>query len=140
MNKKITFLILALLLALIGYPIIHRCKEGFASLTPGKFPVAVSEPILFNDYPTKDVMGLSSNTSETNYPYYPVFGFSYGQYTNNVRYWATPDNGQCSRAEMCGTLYKDKDVNITKTPNPIPFSSPDIRVNFYGSEPLICPN
>ena len=84
-------------------------------------------------------MGVSLNNSETNYTFYPVFGSSYGQYTNNVRYWATPDNGLCSRAEFCGGIYKNKDIKPIKTPNPIPFSSPDVRVNFYGSHPLECP-
>ena len=138
-NKQMTFLILALLFTLISFPIIHKCKEGFVSLTPGKFPVSVSEPILFGDYPTKDNMGLSMNNYEDNYPAYPVFGFSYGQFTNNVRYWATPDNGQCAPAELCNGLYNEKNVNIEKTPNPIPFSSPEVRVNFYGSHPLVCP-
>ena len=138
-NKQMTFLILALLFALISFPIIHKCKEGFASLTPGKFPVSVSEPILFGDYPTKENMGLSMNTYEDNYPSYPVFGFSYGQYTNNVRYWSTPDNGQCAPAELCNGLYNEKDVKTAKTPNPVPFSSPQVRVNFYGSHPQECP-
>jgi hypothetical protein len=139
-NKQIIFLILALLFALISFPIINNYKEGFNSLSPGEYPVTVSEPILFNDYPTKDAMGVSSNTSEINSLYYPVFGSSYGQYTNNIRYWDTPDNGLCSRAEMCGGLYKNKDIKTSKTPNPIPFSSSTVRVNFYGSDPLICPN
>ena len=65
-NKQMTFLILALLFALISFPIIHKCKEGFTSLTPGQFPVSVSEPILFGDYPTKDNMGISMNTYEDN--------------------------------------------------------------------------
>jgi hypothetical protein len=139
-NKQMTFLILALLFALISFPIIHKCKEGFTSLTPGQFPVSVSEPILFGDYPTKDNMGISMNTYEDNYPAYPVFGASYGQYTNNVRYWATPDNGQCAPAQLCNGLYNEKqNLNIEKTPNPIPFSSPEVRVNFYGSHPQTCP-
>jgi len=138
-NKQMAFLILALLFALISFPIIHKCKEGFASLTPGKFPVSVSEPILFGDYPTKENMGISMNSYEDNYPYYPVFGASYGQYTNNVRYWSTPDNGQCAPAELCNGLYNEKDVKTVKTPNPVPFSSPKVRVNFYGSHPQECP-
>ena len=138
-NKQMTFLILALLFALISIPIIYKCKEGFVSLTPGNFPVSVSEPILFGDYPTKDNMGISMNTYEDNYPAYPVFGSSYGQFTNNVRYWATPDNGQCAPAELCNSLYNEKNVNIEKTPNPVSFSSPQVRVNFYGSHPLVCP-
>tara|TARA_R110001592_G_C12578295_1_gene693198 strand:+ start:25 stop:462 length:438 start_codon:yes stop_codon:yes gene_type:complete len=137
-NKKSTFLILALLFALLSIPIIGNKFEGFVNLTPGNYPLSVDEPIL-NDYPHKQKMGVSTNTSEDNYPYYPVFGSSYGQYTNNVRYWETPDNGMCSRAEFCGGLYNNKKLDIPKSPNQIPFSSPQIRVNYYGSDKLICP-
>ena len=52
---------------------------------------------------------------------------------NNVRYWKTPNNGQCSPAEFCGGLYDDKEIDEPKTPKQIPFSSSDIRVNYYGS-------
>jgi hypothetical protein len=138
-NKQMNFLILALLFALISFLIINKYKEGFINLTPGNFPVSISEPILFGDYPTKDIMGISMNSYEDNYPAYPVFGSSYGQFTNNVRYWATPDNGDCAPAEFCNSLYNEKNINIKKTPNPIPFSSSKVRVNFYGSHPLVCP-
>ena len=37
-------------------------------------------------------------------------------------------------------LYNDKKIDPVKTPNPIPFSSPKLRVNFYGSHKLICPD
>jgi len=138
-NKKSTFLILALLFALLSIPIIGNKLEGFVNLTPGNYPISVDEPIL-HDYPHKQKMGVSTNTAEDNYPYYPVFGSSYGQFTNNVRYWETPDNGLCSRPEFCGGLYNNKQIDIPKSPNPIPFSSPKIRVNYYGSHKLICPS
>ncbi len=137
-NKKTTFLILAFLFALLSIPIIGNRFEGFGNLTPGSYPLSVDKPIL-DDYPLKKNMGISNNTSEDNYQYYPIFGSSYGQYTNNVRYWETPENGLCSRAEFCGGLYNSKNIDVPKTPNPISFSSPFVRVNFYGSNKLICP-
>jgi len=139
MNKQITFLILALLFALLSIPIIGKKYEGFTNLTPGLFPTSVDVPLL-HEYPLKKNLGVSKNGYENNYSYYPVFGSSYGQFTNNVKYWATPDNGECSPAEFCGGLYNDKKIDPVKTPNPIPFSSPKLRVNFYGSHKLICPD
>ena len=51
-NKKSTFLILALLFALLSIPIIGNKLEGFVNLTPGNYPISVDEPIL-HDYPHK---------------------------------------------------------------------------------------
>ena len=138
-NKKIIFLILALLFAIISIPFIGNNMEGYANLSPGLYPISDDVPLL-HEYPLKKNMGVSENTYEDNSTYYPVFGSSYGQYTNNVRYWATPNNGQCSPAEFCGGLYDDKKIVVPDTPKEIPFSSPDIRVNYYGSHKLECPS
>lgn len=139
MDKKMIFLILALLFAIISIPFTGNNMEGFVSLTPGTYPISVDVPIL-HEYPLKKTMGVSTNTYAENSTFYPIFGSSYGQYTNNVRYWSTPDNGECSPADFCGGLYDNKKIVISKPPPSIPFSSPDIRVNYYGSHKLECPN
>lgn len=134
------FLILALLFAIISIPFVgNNNMEGYANLTPGLYPISDDVPLL-HEYPLKKNMGVSENTYQENSMYYPVFGSSYKQYTNNVRYWATPNNGQCSPAEFCGGLYDDKKIVVPDTPKEIPFSSPDIRVNYYGSHKLECPS
>ena len=128
---------------------LHMCSknknswmEGFA-LSPGSFPDASTYPILHNDYPVKTPGGVSNLTSADLESYYPVFDHSYAQYTNNVRYWATPNNGKCSPPEFCGGLYNNKpikDLHIAPVPRPISLSSEVRRVNFYGSEPMTCPD
>ena len=138
-NKKTIFLILALLFAILSIPFTGNNMEGYANLTPGDYPISDDVPLL-HEYPFKKNMGVSENTYEDNSTYYPVFGSSYGQYTNNVRYWASPNNGQCSPAEFCDGLYDDKKIEVPEQPNEIPFSSPDIRVNYYGSHKLECPS
>jgi|TARA_B110000967_G_scaffold206126_1_gene252105 hypothetical protein len=137
-DKKI-FLILAFLFALLSIFVFGTTHEGFANLTPGTFPISVDVPIL-HEYPFKKHMGVSNNTYAVNSTYYPIFGSSYGQFTNNVRYWKTPNNGQCSPAEFCGGLYDDKKIDEPKTPKQIPFSSHDVRVNYYGSHNMECPS
>ena len=132
--EGILFLILALLLALIGSFFYTPVRENFIShlLQPGAFPDSVSKPLLYGDYPLqKGALGLSDLNSKSLSAYYPVFPSSYLQRTNNVRYWATPNDGTCSPANMCGTLYDNKTLNIHKFPKMIPFSSKQTRVNMY---------
>ena len=131
-------LLLAFLFALLIILNVNKTFEPFANLTPGSFPISVDVPLL-HEYPLKKNMGVSENTYEDNSSYYPIFGASHCQFTNNVRYWATPNNGQCSPADFCGGLYDDKKIDEPKTPKQIPFSSPDIRVNYYGSHIMECP-
>jgi hypothetical protein len=113
--------------------------EGFA-LSPDSFP---TYPLLKNDYPLKNPGGLSNLSADDLWSYYPVFDNSYGQYTNNVRYWEVPDNGRCSRAEVCCSLYDSKPIKkmrIAPAPKPISFNADARRVNFYASDPMTCPD
>lgn len=117
----------------------RRGREGFA-LSPASVS-ASAQPLL--DYPVKSPGGVSDMSSDDLWSYYPVFDNGYAQYTNNVRYWATPNNGKCSRGELCGGLYNDKpikDMHIAPVPKPLSLSSEVRRVNFYGSEPMSCPD
>lgn len=70
----------------------HNGREGFA-LSPDSVS-ASAHPLL--DYPLKSPGGLSNLSSDDLWSYYPVFDNGYAQYTNNVRYWTTPNNGKCS--------------------------------------------
>ena len=47
-----------------------------------------------------------------------------------------PDNGKCSRAEVCGALYRDAktESNVVK-PLPPAQEGPGARVGYYRSEP-----
>ena len=117
----------------------HNGREGFA-LSPDSVS-ASAHPLL--DYPLKSPGGLSNLSSDDLWSYYPVFDNGYAQYTNNVRYWTTPNNGKCSPPEFCGTLYEDKPIKtlgIAPVPKPISLKSDVRRVNFYGSEPMTCPD
>lgn len=140
-------IVLAIAFMCFGLDMCYKNKnnnwsEGFA-LSPGSFPGASTYPILHNDYPIKTPGGVSNMTSSDLESYYPVFDHSYAQYTNNVRYWATPNNGKCSPPEFCGSLYKNKpikDLHIAPVPRPISLNSEVRRVNFYESEPMMCPD
>lgn len=137
MNKNTKYTILALIIIVVVLPLLRNSYEAFTNLSPGKYPISEDVPLL-NEYPLKKNMGLSNNTYEMNSSYYPIFGSSYGQHTNNVKYWATPNNGKCLRGFFCGGLYNNKKIDVPKTPPIIPFSSPAIRVNYYNSLEQIC--
>ena len=137
---KSIYFVLALIVLSVCISLCKRSREGYHNLSPGSFPIDVDVPILHEEYPLKQHMGLSNNTYEMNSTYYPIFGSSYEQCTNNVRYWSTPNNGTCSPADFCGGLYNNKKIDVSKTPVPISLASPDIRVNYFASHKLVCPS
>jgi len=131
-SNQIIFLLLALIVAVFSS--MYIAKEGFTNLSPGIFTKSLTEPILYPTYPKQNnPLGISDMDSQQLWQYSPVFDNTYKQYTNNVRYWATPNNGKCSRAEMCGGLYDNKKMDIPPPPKPTSWNSNDIRVNFYDS-------
>ena len=116
-------------------------REGFGPdrIPSGEYPSEVDEPLLYPAYPKKTTgygVVLRENNSESNSALYPVAAnlSNYDQASNNVRYWATPDNGSCKPAGMCGALYAPKAPEEYVAPEPLPLNSPVRRVGFYGSE------
>lgn len=114
-------------------------REGFAAdrVPSGEYPREVDEPLLYPEYPKKTTgygVVLRENNSENNSKLYPVAAnlANYDQATNNVREWATPDNGSCMPAGMCGALYTPKAPAEYKVPDPLPLNHPTRRVGFYA--------
>ena len=138
-QQHMIYIILAIAFMCYG---LHACsareaREGFAALSPGPFP---SASLLPNG---KHPGGLSNLTARDLKPYYPVFDHGYGQFTNNVRYWATPNNGKCTPPEFCGGLYNNQSIQsmrIAPVPRPLSLHSDVRRVNFYESDAMTCPD
>lgn len=136
---SILFLTFILVVGLYLAPNIEGFKSNyFASLrrVEGTYPVSVDKPIL-NDYPLIGKMETSNNNYSDIWFNYPVFQVgSYEQITNNLRYNDNPDNGQCIRADFCGALYKNKNVQ-SNVVEPLPPSEegPGARVGYFRSEP-----
>lgn len=134
MKKTFTNVVLLLLLVITIALYLAPSIEGYKNIiNPGLFP---NKPLL-NSYPLTNNKGVSNNSSETIWFDYPVFSLgSYKQLTNNLRFWSNPDNGKCSRAEMCGTLYRNKRVksNIVK-PLPCAQQGNGARVGYYRTQP-----
>jgi hypothetical protein len=113
--------------------LFNKKQEGFLNfptnyLTPGDFPLTVDKPLLNGDYNLKTPPYLSALNASEIYKEYPIFP-AHSTKLNNIRYWTKPENGTCSRAEVCGYLYED----YTDQHIPPPLTNPgwNKRVNFY---------
>jgi hypothetical protein len=107
----------------------HFKKEGF--ITYGNYPCEVEHPLLYGDYPVKQKTKLSNLTSQSIYKYYPVYP-SASDKINNIKIWATPNNGLCSPTELCDAYYDKINIieDIINSPNPEWDSN---RVNYYNN-------
>ena len=104
----------------------HTVTEGFQ---PGRYPGAVTGPLLEGCYRTTKHPGVSSLGAGQIYKNYPTFPAAHCG-TNNLRYWRKPTNGRCAPADMCGNLYLDTPQTEWKDPTP-PGWGAGPRVNFY---------
>lgn len=138
-TSGIMFLFIVLIVGLFLGPVIKR--EGYINLKqvellPGDYPRTDDLPIL-DDYPytgRKEASNYSSSEIWKNYPIFPAG--DYRQITNNLRYWRNPDNGECSRADMCGALYKDiKNKSNYVYPLPPAEEGAGARVGYFRSNP-----
>ena len=108
-------------------------KEGFQSLslTPGEFPLTVDNLLLYGDYNVKTPPSLSAFNASDIYKEYPIFP-AHSLENNRIRYWTKPENGTCSRAEMCGYFYDDYTKQDIPEPPPVPGWNK--RVNYYQAD------
>jgi hypothetical protein len=115
---------------------IKSKKEGFLSFTDknlpsGEYPLAVDKPILYGDYNVLAHPHLSALNASDIYKEYPIFP-AHSTEINRIRYWTKPENGTCSRAEMCGYIYDDYTPQTISPPPPTPGWNK--RVNYYEEE------
>ena len=118
-------------------------QEGFYSgedmlKTVGQYPKSLEGGYL-DSYPLVKNPGVSTNSASTIWQEYPIFQVgSYDQITNNIRYPATPDEGTCTPAEFCGSIYKGAGSGNTQATVihqlPPVSNGYGARVNYYRSE------
>ena len=114
-----------------GFP--KPALEGMSNLKPGLAYTDQPDVLLRCDYPLKPNPGVSTETPSSLQKYKPIFPIN-SMTTNNIRYWATPNNGGCMPTDMCDGIYDKKTISI---PNPPPMLGwgNEIRVNYYASNP-----
>jgi hypothetical protein len=111
--------------------------EGFRQmLWPNDYPDSQTFPLLKGVYPLRESTVISNNNADfVGLHNAPTDLSSFAQITNNIRYNNNPDNGTCTPAQFCGSLYKSyqNKVNTSVPLNPVPYG-PGARVNFVRSK------
>ena len=131
LKSKSLILLIVIIVVVYSGMIINDSKINESFLSPGKYPVSVTQPLLYENYLVKENPGASAQSHSDQYINYPIFpATSCG--TNNLRYWRLPTDGQCSRADMCGGLYKKTEPKIPALPK-MPKWGQGLRVNFYDT-------
>jgi hypothetical protein len=152
-------LFLWVIFSLISAQIIHHgsrvFREGFHSSLSNSHSALLSQysggypeqPLLLDTKGTKVIYApsgkteISDNTAADIWWHYPIFNVgSFAQLTNNLKYPKNPDDGKCTPASMCQTLYLDR---VSGPPNeiyplpPVVEKAPDsgfVRVNYYNGK------
>jgi len=136
-NLHINKIIIAIIVVIGLVFLLQNAKsltEGFE--LPGKYPVSVDKPLLYDNYMLAKNPGISASGAEEIYVNKPVFPAN-SCLNNNIRYWRRPTNGLCTPPDFCGNLYKNTEPNIPAAPVS-PEWDTGIRVNFYDSELEVC--
>lgn len=117
-------------ISIIIFISLYTYRESFTTQTSsGNYP---SKLLLTDWYPLhKPSPNVSELTSQDQYINNPIFP-SHSTNINNLRQWRKPNNGMCSRSEMCGDVYDDRDVNLPIPAKILGFDNNKIRVNFYN--------
>lgn len=136
------FLIGIFIIFLITLPIFSNLnlntkqekQEGFETIEDSQ------KNLLSGYYPSTNKKVISDNGASNIWRYYPIFEVgSYEQITNNIRYPKNPDEGTCTSADFCGSLYKDINLKELKETNRVQILEPvkecvdETRVNYYNT-------
>ena len=112
--------------------IFPKVIERFENVPYGKYPCTSTSPLLYDSYPVKKPPQLSPLGYDSIWTDYPLLPSSYNQITNNKEYWSIPENGECSPAEFCHSIY-DSIQPVKKQIPPILNWNETPRVNYYLS-------
>lgn len=127
--QKKKFILLAILVIILLRN-MRATNETETFLNYGDYPQTVDQPLLGDIYPVKKQPGLSSEGRETLHKLYPIYD-SNSKELNNIKDWSSPDNGNCSPAELCNSMYDNiqvKESSEVKSPSN---EWNNTRINFY---------
>jgi hypothetical protein len=117
--QKKKFILLTILIIILLRNMNTR-SETETFLNYGDYPQTVDQPLLGDIYPVKKQPGLSIEGREILHKLYPIY-----------EDWSSPDNGNCSPAELCNSIYDNiqvKESSEIKSPSN---EWSNTRINFY---------
>jgi hypothetical protein len=135
-NKLYKYLLLSLFIFTVLYlGSFNLSIEGFSG---NNYPSSIETSLLSDSFTPTGNKNVTDNNASDIWWHYPIFTYNppskhpYAQLTNNLRYRRNPDDGECSRSEFCGALYKDNHnkSNVVVPLPPVP-DDEGIRVNYY---------
>ena len=85
--------------------------SNLSNLNPGLYPLSNESPLLADTYRVKNPATLNLKNYGVDYP---VLLANSLESNNHVKGWATPDNGLCTPAEFCNSLYLPNDNIVNK--------------------------
>ena len=141
----IAFFIFLTVVALSLFYNPKNLEEGFSNYylgsTDGIYPSSQSDVLVQDTYPITGINGVSNDGSNEIWWHYPIFEVgSYDQITNNIRYPNNPDTGKCMPANLCGALYKEKQLKSNYI-KPLPPVDPTAgtRVGYFTTDVNMLP-
>jgi hypothetical protein len=125
-------LLFGIVISVLIFLCLCKSRESFTTQTAsGNYP---SKMLLADWYPLhKPNPMVSDLTAQDQYVNDPIFP-AHSTNINNLRQWRKPNNGMCSRSEMCGDVYDDRDVVLPTPAKILGFDNNKIRVNFYNQK------
>lgn len=138
--KSILFLFLFVVLCVVA-SLYNKNNfiEGYVTSpfnsTVGKYPSSQTEVLVQDTYPAIGKNQVSKENTYNMWWHYPIFKLgSYAQITNNIRYSNNPDIANCTPADMCYALYKDKHIGSNYV-TPLPPVNPNggTRVGYFNT-------
>jgi hypothetical protein len=128
--------LIASLATISSYKNRRNIKEAYDNYKLKNAHSFVKKPTrLLDTYPSSKKNDVSNNSYNDIWWHHPIFKLgSYTQITNNLKNFKNPDDGDCIRAEFCGALYKDSEIesNIIKPLPPVSSNPVDgVRVGYY---------
>lgn len=127
--KKKKFILLAILVIILLRNMRAR-KETETFVTYGEYPQTVDSPLLSDIYPVKKQPKLSTEGREILHKLYPIYD-SNSKELNNIKDWSSPDNGNCSPAELCNSMYDTIQVEKSSEVKSPLNEWTNTRINFY---------
>ena len=118
-------------------------QEGFdLGGASGDYPKSEMDVLVQDSYPITGINGVSKENASNMWWHYPIFQVgSYKQITNNLKYPNNPDTGRCMPADLCGSLYKDHQIetNYIKPLPPVGTNCAGARVGYFLSDQNMLP-